>query len=256
MYTNSITYLDLEYDHYLSHSLNETLHWLTNQLVGLKTNCRIKKKISQCLIPYATIKFNSMDFTSALSNIAIDNNQTLFFLFSFPTLPRRPRLDLAAMSEKECWSYFRFAKGHLARLGMELQHCENRATEIRNIALCILLRRFAYPSQYMDLWQMFGWHPSEISLIFVTNGPPEYKPLYLRISIPFTGCKLTIWSNTLVLYRIKGQLVRWKCRGWHSVAVKRVHCLQFQSLMLPNGLIGHIFGPMEQTSWRFTVVGV
>ena len=34
---------------------------------------------------------------------------------------------------------------------------------------------------------------------------------------------------------------------------KRVHALKFQAVALPNGLIGHLFGPVDKTSYSYKV---
>ena len=64
-----------------------------------------------------------------------------------------------------------------------------------------VLRRLAYPSRHMDLWQMCGRHPSEISLILIQRckWSTRIKSISLRMSITFTGCKLTIswWRHQM-----------------------------------------------------------
>ena len=172
------------------------------------------------------------------------------------------------MTEEECWANFRFSKGHLARLGMGLQlpeiiHSENGATESRDIALAILLRRLAYPSRYMDLWQMFGRHPSEISLIFNATLQMVYQnKIHLLENVNnLYWMQVDYLSQYARAVSDKGAALD-TCIGFMDGTArpiarltenqrvtfsghKRVHCLKFQSLMLPNGLIGHMFGPME-----------
>ena len=139
----------------------------------------------------------------------------------------------------------------------------NKVTEARDTALlCILLTRLAYPSRSMDLWQMFGQHPSEISLIFNATLQMVYQN---KIHLEYVNN--VYWMQVDYLYSYahtvsdKGTALD-ACIGFMDGSTKpiarltenlsvtfsghkRVHCLRFQSLLLPNGLIGHMSSPLE-----------
>ena len=114
----------------------------------------------------------------------------------------------------------------------------------------------------MDLWQMFGQHPSEISLIFNATLQMVYQN---KIHLEYVNN--VYWMQVDYLYSYahtvsdKGTALD-ACIGFMDGSTKpiarltenlsvtfsghkRVHCLRFQSLLLPNGLIGHMSSPLE-----------
>ena len=129
--------------------------------------------------------------------------------------------------------------------------------------LCILLKRVAYPCRLSDLIPRFGRLVSFISLI--SNDVIDY--IY-----DVHGHRITQWNRDLLN---PGALQRYaeaisgkggpldNCFGFVDGTVrpisrpnehqrivyngqKRVHALKFQSLSLPNGLIGNLFGPVGE----------
>jgi hypothetical protein len=82
-----------------------------------------------------------------------------------------PRFDLGDYSDEECVNLFRFTTTQLAELihhlripGSIIAPNRSRATGIE--ALCITLRRLAYPNRWHDLRYVFGRQASELSLFF------------------------------------------------------------------------------------------
>ena len=80
------------------------------------------------------------------------------------------RFTLDAVSEEECLSSFRFRQLDIPYLAQVLRLpekfiCPNRTAALTEEALCILLRRFAYPCRYVDMMPQFGRSPQELSLI-------------------------------------------------------------------------------------------
>ena len=74
------------------------------------------------------------------------------------------------MSEEEYLSSFRFRQLDIPYLAQVLHLpekfiCPNQIAALTEEALCILVRRFAYPCQYVDLTPQFGRSPQESSLI-------------------------------------------------------------------------------------------
>ena len=125
----------------------------------------------------------------------------------------------------------------------------------------MLLKRVSYPCRYSDMIPRFGRPVSVLSLI--TNHTLDY--IYEN-----HGHLITQWNRNILNPRAlqsyadsisrKGAplnncfgfidgTVRPISRPGHAQRVvynghKRVHSLKFQSLALPNGLIGNIFGPI------------
>ena len=70
------------------------------------------------------------------------------------------RFDLNSISPDECWSMFRFQKKHILLLKQLLRipdqiHLNNRSVFSGVDALCITLRRLAYPCRLTDLVNTF-----------------------------------------------------------------------------------------------------
>ena len=102
---------------------------------------------------------------------------TMFFLlrdgcqessnkFAFYTQADR----LHALTDDQCWANFRFVKQDIARLATQLSlpdviRVSNGCVCSRVDALCIVLRRFAYPNRLCDPESFFGRPSSTFSLI-------------------------------------------------------------------------------------------
>ena len=125
--------------------------------------------------------------------------------------------------------------------------------------LCIVLNRFAYPSRYVDMEQVFSRSGSEIcrffnlglQLIFTNFGDrimsldqPWLKRPHLE-----SFCR-AIHDRGAPLDNCFGFIdgsVRPVCRAEGQTAVycgERVDALKFQSVVTPNGLIVNLYGPM------------
>ena len=127
----------------------------------------------------------------------------------------------------------------------------------------MLLKRVAYPCLYSDMIPRFGRPVSVMSL--VTNQVMNYL-------FDIHGHRITQWNQdilsppTLQCYALaisqKGAALD-NCFGFIDGTVrpisrpgehqrlvynghKRVHALKFQSLILPNGLIGNLYGPVGE----------
>ena len=176
------------------------------------------------------------------------------------------RFDLEAMPEPECRSNFRFDKADIPVLadvlGLPEKFCCYQGTTARKLeALCILLRRLAFPCRYADMIAMFGRPVPELCMI--TNEILEF--IYGR-----HGYRLTEWNQQLLnsenlqvyadaIYGNGAALsncfgfvdgtVRPVCRPKKHQRVvynghKRIHSIKFQSVTLPNGIIANMFGPV------------
>jgi AraC-like DNA-binding protein len=139
--------------------------------------------------------------------------------------------------------------------------CNNGLKVVLLEAICIVLRRLAYPARLDDLARQFGRTKDELSRIFNTT----VKLLYERYGHllqwdkdRLTPRKLKEYADAISnkgspLKRCVGFVdgtVRQICRPKkHQKEVynghRRVHYIKFQSVMAPDGVIIHLAGPFE-----------
>lgn len=183
---------------------------------------------------------------------------------NFTKRSNHKRLDFEKLSDVECIQHFRFAKQDILNLIALLQIperyiCENRTTATGLEGLLILLRRLTYPNRLCELEKEFGRTKTELSLIVNT----VLEDIHSRFSSKITELN----SNWIDLNRYaqaisnKGCPVR-NCWGFIDGTCmmitrpsigqnsfysghKRQHCVKFQGVTTPNGLIAHLFGPIE-----------
>jgi len=127
-------------------------------------------------------------------------------------------------------------------------------------AICVVLRRFAYPSRLGDLVPMFHRSKTALSLIF--SEITEFLAGKYKEIIHFDGVRLagnlqrfadSIHQKGAPLTNcwafIDGTVRPIARPVWLQKVVfnghKRVHALKFQSLVTPDGLIAHIYSPIE-----------
>jgi len=178
------------------------------------------------------------------------------------------RFALDDKDDVECISNFRVKKQDIPLLAEALRLPETFKCQQGSVCdaiegLCIFLRRFAYPCRYCDLVSLFGRSVPELSWSKINNKVINYI-------FDTHGNLITRWNNRILspaLLEIYADAVTSKgaaltncfgfidgtvrpiCRpGVHQRVVynghKRVHSIKFQSLTLPNGLIGHLYGPV------------
>ena len=200
-----------------------------------------------------------------------DDEDLIFFLLlpNFgPTTydPDVPRFNLHNFTDVQCVSNFRFDKQSIHRLAAALRlpdtiHCPNRTVVDGTDALCILLRRFSYPNRLSDLEPFFGRPKSTLWMIinstldyifeihghlltninqpWIINNLQKYADAIHQKGAPLTNC-----------FGFIDGTVRPICRPTHNQRVcynghKRIHSLKFQSVVVPDGLIASMFGPIE-----------
>ena len=174
--------------------------------------------------------------------------------------------DLDSMEDDECKAEFRVRKNDLDALSEALQipevfKCKQRSRIDGMEGLCMILKRFAYPCRYSDMVHRFGRPVPVLSM--AANAVTNYV-------FDTHGHLITDW-NPNILHRQAllqySQAIRAKgaplnnCFGFIDGTVrpisrpgrnqrivynghKRVHALKFQSVALPNGLIGNLYGPV------------
>jgi len=171
-------------------------------------------------------------------------------------------------SDENCFRDFRFTKTEIPMISDLIDWSgvtqRNRYKCDPFIATCILLRRLAYPCRWADLELVFGLHASHMSEIFIEAACALYNncgelvttfrkdlmdkraPLYAR-SIQENGGALNSCVGFIDGTKIK--MARPSGPAMHQRAVysghKRFHCLTYQTISTPDGLIFHLFGPIE-----------
>ena len=177
------------------------------------------------------------------------------------------KLDLDSLTDDECKSEFRFLKHDIYGLLEVLDlpdkiTCPNRFSVYSDEALCLLLRRFAYPCRYEDLVSRFGRPVPQLSMVvneMMDFLYTRYGHLLSSFHQPWlSSANLTSFCDSVsrkgaALDNCWGFIdgtVRPVCRPGLNQRVlynghKRVHAIKFQSVVAPNGLIANLFGPVE-----------
>ena len=173
--------------------------------------------------------------------------------------------DLYEMEDDECVAEFRVRKRDIPLLGEVLQIpevviCNQRSIADGTEALCMLLKRLAYPVRYSDMVPRFARPVPVLSMITNEVLDHVYRTHQHRICQWYPEV-----MNPLALQRYadavanKGAPLQ-NCFGFIDGTVrpiarpdtnqrivynghKRVHAIKFQSVTLPNGIIGHLYGP-------------
>ena len=177
-----------------------------------------------------------------------------------------PSFNFDDLEDDECLSEFRFHKTDLPLLAdvlgiPDVVECYQRSTCDGLEALCILLKRFTYPCRYSDMIAQFARpvpvlcmiNNFMIDYIFDTHGPkimqwnddilnPHLLNVYCNAisakGSPLDNCFGFVDGTVRPISR-PGQNQRVVYNGH-----KRIHAIKFQSLALPNGIIGNLFGPV------------
>ena len=162
---------------------------------------------------------------------------------------------------------FRFQKEDMHRLVTALQLPDTmRSTDGRKKwsgfdGLCVVLRRLAYPCRLKDLEDIFGRPREDISVIFndtLLHLFNVWQNLLNTLMHPWlTADRLARYAEAVhrkaPLCNVWGFIdgtVRPICRptvGQRLVynGHKRIHALKFQSVSTPDGIIAHLYGPVE-----------
>ena len=171
------------------------------------------------------------------------------------------------LENDESISEFRFEKDDIYSLCEVLDIpefivCYNGTKVSAVEALCIFLKRFAYPCRYLDMISRFGRPVPELCIISnrVMNFIHERWGHLLN-----TMNQAWLSPNNLQLFADKihdagaplencigfiDGTVRPLCRPGENQRIlynghKKVHALKFQSVVAPNGMIVNLYGPVE-----------
>ncbi|ESO99449.1 hypothetical protein LOTGIDRAFT_113508 [Lottia gigantea] len=190
----------------------------------------------------------------------LEEDEQFVFMLQMPDIqprtfdPNIPRFELDLLSDEQARNQFRFYKDDIIRLKHALQIPERIILQNRSVvsgtdALCILLRRFAYPNRFSDLERIFGRPNTTLSI--VVNTLLEHIHDYFRhVVTEFDQAwmdqrHIQIYADTIHEKRapltncfgfVDGT-VRPICRPTRYQRVcynghKRIHSLKFQSVML------------------------
>ena len=174
--------------------------------------------------------------------------------------------DLNEMDDSECLAEFRFHKNDVPVLLEALQLPQSFTCHQETIcdgieALCITLRRFAYPCKYSDLIPRFGHPVPELSMLCnlvmdtinqehnhrviqwnnTLLSPPlleSYARAIASKRSPLPNCVCLLDGTVRPICRPE-QNQSTVCNGH-----KRVHGIKYQSVVLPNGMIANMYGPV------------
>jgi hypothetical protein len=173
-------------------------------------------------------------------------------------------IDLDALPPARCLERFRLNASGIRRaadaLGLPLEIRDVRHGYVvgRDEAMCILLRRLASPCRWADLEAEFGRPRSFLCAAFlhmvewvderyaanmrlnpIALGPRirAYADAVARLGAPLETCFGFIDGTVLKVCR--------PCRYQREAysGHKRCHCLKFQSVLLPDGIIADLWGP-------------
>ena len=224
----------------------------------MATNRSLRALREQILILYAYDVTDSDEFV-----LLHDANQSKDI---YPYWNYQP-FDIGMIDEEQCFIDFRFAKNNLNIL-LDVLNVPERIVTVQGTvcsgleALCILLKRLAFPCRYSDMTLIFGRNPIEICLIYnkliskiyddhshrlhswnQSLLAPQQLTLYAdaihAIGAPLDSCFGFVDGTDPRIARPKEN--QRQVYNGH----KRVYALKFQTVVLPNGMIGNLAGPYE-----------
>lgn len=172
--------------------------------------------------------------------------------------------NLEDYTDRECLAHFRFTRPDLYRLRKALNIPKVVRTRQQDAvdgaeALCILLKRFSYANRWIDLRRMFGRREGTLSRIFhhvLRHIDRRFSRVMQRMDVPWLeeedfhlyvgaiagkggvlpGCFSFVDGTARPIARPKRY--QRECFSGH----KRQHCIKWQSILLPNGLICNLYG--------------
>ena len=177
------------------------------------------------------------------------------------------RFNLDDLTDQQSLNKFRFDKGSIHRLvrclGLPEQiQLPNLCICSGTVALCVLLRRLVYPNRLSDLKALFAGPNSTLAMVINHTLDLIYdRHGYLLSTLDQPWFQQEQLESYAAAIHAKGAPLK-NCFGFIDGTVrpicrptkyqnvcynghKRVHGLKIQSVVLQNGLIGHMFGPSE-----------
>ena len=224
----------------------------------MATNRSLRAVREQLLVAYAEDIIDAEEFI-----LLYDANQ------SKPIYPywKYEKFDIGMIDDEQSFIDFRFGKNDLYTL-LDIFNIPERVTTIQGTvcqdieALCILLKRLAFPAWYSDMTPMFGRNMTEICLIYNKMLDHIYEQQAHRLNDwnqPILAPdQLQVYADTIhekgaplqSCFGFVDGTARRIARPKHNQRQvynghKRVHALKFQNVTLPNGMIANLSGPYE-----------
>ena len=184
------------------------------------------------------------------------------------------RLNVYSLDDDECMIRFRFNIHEIQRIisAMNLPNTirsDNGSIIDTVTAMCMLLRRLAYPNRYWDISQEFGYDNTMVCrfiLTLVTILDNKYRS-FITFWPGITTQRVIHYSNIITtkfnaIQQIWGAIdgtLRASCRPTHNQKLlfsghKRMHGQKFQSIFTPDGLIVSLWGPELGKSHDLTLL--
>ena len=176
--------------------------------------------------------------------------------------------DLENLSDDECRVNFRFKKDHIYDLQEALDIpieflCYNNVTIDSLEALCIMLKRFAFPCRYSELVPLFARPIPQLSIICnqITDFSfDRWHHLLNNLNQNWLSpANLQEFSNAVYnkcdavenCWGFVDGTVKAICKPKVNQGVvynghKRVHAIKFQCVVTPSGMIANLYGPVEE----------
>ncbi|GAV08938.1 hypothetical protein RvY_18556 [Ramazzottius varieornatus] len=171
---------------------------------------------------------------------------------------REQSFDLDDYSDKECRAYFRFKREALFQLleafGIpDVVRTPSRDSATGLEALCIVLRRLAYPNRWLEMRKMFGRSHSSLNRLFYATLRVIDRSSKVLKTWDHSWLKeddFEIYADSIVAKGGPGVIrdvfafidgtARPICRPiFYQRQMfsghKRIHCTKWQSVVLPNG---------------------
>ena len=239
----------------------------------------------------------AMEANFELQNLALQlhgnnvlDDDDLFMLLDAPR-PRRnlhsqlpfwryEHFNLEEMNHSECTVEFRFEQDDIYTLVHTFQlpevfKCYNGVVMDSVEALCICLKRYAYPCRYADLIPRFGRPIPQLCMavnVVTDMIYNRYSHLLTDLDQPWLSPQnlqayaCAVHNSGAALANCWGFVdgtVRPVCRPGRNQRVvynghKRVHALKFKAVAAPNGLIANLYEPVKcypSNVWSITPVG-
>ena len=175
------------------------------------------------------------------------------------------RFHLDDLENDECIAEFRFEKEDIFILNVVLQLperiCCYNGTNVSSLeALCIFLKRYAYPCRYLDMISRFCRSVPELCIInnhmlnfiydrwsFLLSSMNQLSPANIQI---FADAIHQKGSPLEKFWGFVDGTVRPICRPGENQRIlynghTKVHAIKFQSVVAPNGMVANLFGPVE-----------
>lgn len=210
------------------------------------------------LLGYDIGLLNDEEFVALYEAYTSDNMAFPYFQY--------PKFSLESKDEFECIADFRVKKNDLPLLAEALRippvfTCKQGTVCDGMEGLCIFLKRFAYPCRYSDMIPLFGRPVPELCMIcnevvdwvYETHGNRVVEWNHTILNPPALQTYAeAVYNKGAALNNCVGFVdgtIRPICRPEKSQRAvynghKRVHCIKFQSVVLPNGLIANLYGPV------------